>query len=304
VIGSWRRLGRLAVDTSAAPWARTHAALPIAEAVADGEWHVYLSLRDDEGRARIGRTRLVLHPEPRLDPLEPEPVLDLGALGTFDDSGVTTSCLLRRGNERRLFYTGWSRGVSVPFYLAAGLAVSHDRGPFRRVSAAPLLDRTAVDPLLTASPFVLVDDRRWRMWYVSATEWSMTAGGPRHAYHIRYAESADGLTWNRSGQVALDYASPDEHAFARPFVVRDADAYRMWFAVRGERYRIGFAESPDGMSWTRRDAACGLLPGTADWEDEMVEYPWIFDWNGHRYLLYNGNGYGRTGLGLAIWSPR
>jgi hypothetical protein len=33
----------------------------------------------------------------------------------------------------------------------------------------------------------------------------------------------------------------------------------------------------------------------------MVEYPWIFDWQGRRYMLYNGNDYGRTGLGLAVW---
>jgi hypothetical protein len=88
-------VGSLALDTDAAPWARTHAALPVVEAAGDGSWHLYLSLRDDEGRARIGRTRLTLEPRPALAPLEADPILDLGALGAFDDSGVTTSCLVR-----------------------------------------------------------------------------------------------------------------------------------------------------------------------------------------------------------------
>src|SRR5687767_12277807 len=105
--GAWRRLGRLELDTTAAPWAVSHAALPVTEADGSGAWLVYLSLRDAEGRARIGRTRLRLTPHPMLDPLDPEPVLGLGALGTFDDSGVTSSCLVADGDRRLLFYTGW-----------------------------------------------------------------------------------------------------------------------------------------------------------------------------------------------------
>ena len=303
--GRWKRLGRLDLETSAAPWAATHAALPVAEADGPDCWRVYLSLRDAEGRARIGRTRLHLTPHPTLEPLEPEPVLDLGALGTFDDSGVTSSCLVADGNRRLLFYTGWSRGVSVPFYLAAGLAISVGDGPFLRLSAAPVLERTAVDPLLTASPFVLRDAgsgnaARWRMWYVSGTEWQLTPDGPRHAYHVRYAESADGVAWDRRGEIALDYATPDEHAISRPYVLRDPDGWRMWFASRGDRYVIHSAESADGRAWRRSDTAA-LNPGSEAWENSMVAYPWIFETSDARYMLYNGNGYGRTGVGLAIW---
>jgi len=29
-------------------------------------------------------------------------------------------------------------------------------------------------------------------------------------------------------------------------------------------------------------------------------YPYVFDHAGSRYMLYNGNGYGRTGFGIAI----
>lgn len=297
--GDWRRLGRLPLDTSRAPWASTHAALAALESVEDDGFAVYLSVRDDAGRSRIGRTTLAMSPGPSLAPLEPEPVLDLGALGAFDDSGVTSSCLVAAGDQRLLYYTGWSLGVTVPFYLAAGLAVSERGGPFRRISAAPLLERSPVDPFLTASPYVLADRDGWRMWYVSATEWRPTADGARHSYHIRYAESADGVHWRRDGRVSIDYETPDEHAFSRPCVVRDTDLYRMWYAVRGARYRIGYAESPDGLIWRRRDEL-GFGAGTAAWESSMVEYPFVFDWQGRRYMLYNGDDYGRTGLGLAV----
>jgi hypothetical protein len=295
--GTWRRLGRLPLDTSRAAWAATHAALPVIEPIDTNRFALYLSLRDGEGRARIGRCALTMSDAPRLEPLEPDPILDLGPLGAFDDSGVTTSCLVTTGTDRFLYYTGWSRGVTVPFYLTASVAISQNGGPFDRWSLAPLLERSPVDPFLTASPFVLVGHGRWRMWYVSATEWRKAESGPRHYYHIRYAESGDGISWHREGQVALDYVK-DEHAFARPWVVHDADRYRMWFAARGERYRIELAESDDGVTWSRSNAL-GLTAGPEPWESEMVEYPCVFDWNGRRYMLYNGNEYGRTGVGLA-----
>jgi hypothetical protein len=299
VKGAWRRLGRLPLDTSRAPWAATHAALPIVEALGANQFALYLSLRDDQGRARIGRTTLTMGEAPALAPLDADPVLDLGPLGAFDDSGVTTSCLVTTGRTRLLYYTGWSRGVTVPFYLAAGVAVSEGGGRFDRITPAPMLDRSAADPFLTASPFVMVDEGRWRMWYVSATEWREHDGKPRHSYHIRYAESRTGLTWQREGTVAVDYGSPDEYAFARPWVIRDADGYHMWFAVRGERYRIAYAQSHDGMTWTRRDDL-GLIATGTDWESDMVEYPCVFTWGRGRYMLYNGNDYGRTGVGLAV----
>lgn len=301
--GSWRRLGRLALDTSRADWAATHAALPAIEPLGGDRFAIYLSLRDRDGRARIGRSVLVMADTPRLEPLDAEPVLDLGQLGAFDDSGVTMSCLVQAGADRFLYYTGWSRGVTVPFYLNASVAVSENGGPFERWSIAPLLERSHVDPFMTASPFVLLGHGRWRMWYVSATEWRRTDAGPRHYYHLRYAESADGIAWRREGQVCVDYESADEHAFARPWVVHDEDRYRMWFAVRGDRYRIALAESEDGVTWTRRNEL-GLTAGSEDWESQMVEYPCVFDWNGRRYVLYNGNQYGRSGVGLAVLEGR
>jgi hypothetical protein len=302
--GRWRRLGRLPLDTSRASWAATHATLPVALADSRGTWSIYLSVRDSDGRSRIGRTELTLDPEPSLAALDPEPVLDLGPLGAFDDNGVTSSCIVSVPGRRYLYYTGWTRGVTVPFYLAAGLAISDNGGPFRRLSLAPLLDRSPADPFLTASPFVRTENGRWQMWYVSGTEWTATESGPRHYYNVRYAESDDGIVWRRDGRICLDYANDSEHAFARPCVIRQPDGFRMWYAVRGDRYRIGYAESIDGLSWSRRDEAAGLGPAGSDWESEMVEYPWVFDANGRRFMLYNGNGYGRTGVGIALWEPQ
>jgi hypothetical protein len=261
---------------------------------------ILFSSRDEQGRARVGAADLDLE-NPGEATFGERPLLDIGRLGAFDDSGVTTSCRVDRDGLVHLFYSGWSLGVTVPFYLAIGCAVSEDGGEtFRRVSDAPLLDRNRVDPLLTASPYVLLDEGRWRMWYVSGTEWSLDGGEPRHRYLIKYAESADGFEWERDGHVCIDYRDADEHALGRPCVIRDGDAYRMWFSHRGASYRIGYAESADGYDWERKDEGAGIDVSESGWDAEMIEYPFVFDHRRARHMLYNGNGYGRSGVGHAV----
>jgi hypothetical protein len=295
----WRKLGLVCEGPGDVGWAISHAALPVVDASDSGTVRVYFSSRDAQGRSSIGAGDLdVSKPVPRLL-IDRLPVLQPGALGTFDDSGVTSASLVRSEHLSHLYYTGWTRGVTVPFYLFAGLATSTDGRTFERRSAAPLLERNEVDPYLTASPWVLVDAGLWRMWYVSATKWTLENGQPKHFYHIRYADSRDGIHWRRDGTLCIDFER-DEHAFGRPCVVRDPDCYRMWYSYRGDRYRIGYAESSDGVRWRRCDDRADIDVSPSGWDSEMQTYPAVFDLKGRRYMLYNGNGYGGRGLGMAV----
>jgi hypothetical protein len=293
----WSKRGLLLPPPAVASWTASHAALPIAGTL-EGERRLLFSSRDQQGRARIGQAQLAVGADGlSIGRIDPEPLLDLGPLGAYDDSGVTGSCLVSHEGRQYLYFTGWSLGRSVPFYLAIGLAVSDDGGrSFTRVSAAPIVGRSAADPFLTASPWVLVEQGRWRMWYVSATHWE----GERHYYHVRYAESDDGIRWEATGRVAVDFAGPGEYAISRPCVVRDGDRYRMWYSYRGDRYTLGYAESDDGLTWGRRDAEAGLATSVDGWDAEMIAYPAVFEAEGTQFMLYNGTGYGQTGIGYAV----
>jgi hypothetical protein len=274
--------------------------VPTPDRLADGKVLVYFASRDALGRAHIARATVDFSGSNPTVVYDPKPVLAPGPLGSFDESGVTNSCLLRHNGRHYLYYGGWTLGRTVPFYLFGGCAVSHDGGStFERLSPAPILDRSPVDPYLTASPFVMVDGGVWRMWYVSGTGWTLSDGRPKHYYHIKYAESADGVEWTREGRVCIDYER-DEHAIARPYVVKESGVYRMWYSTRGAAYRIGYAESDDGLSWRRMDGEAGIEPSPSGWDSEMVEYACVFDAAGRKRMLYNGNGYGLTGIGHAV----
>jgi hypothetical protein len=74
----------------------------------------------------------------------------------------------------------------------------------------------------------------------------------------------------------------------------------MWYSRRTPDYRIGYAESSDGLTWARRDDLAGIEPTGDSWESRSVEYACVFDAGGERYMVYNGNDYGREGFGLAV----
>ena len=140
------------------------------------------------------------------------------------------------------------------------------------------------------------------MWYGSNLAPAVGNADMRHA--IKFARSRDGIHWKRDGTTVVGFATKSEYALARPSVVKVGDRLLMCFACRGERYRLGAASSDDGVNWTRLDATMGLGPSEQGWDSEMTCYPALFWHRDRLWLAYNGNGYGATGFGLAVWEGR
>lgn len=295
----WRKLGLVYAPDGSKPWMRTHAANPVAEPMGGGRIRVYFSSRDGENRSSIGFVEFdVANPTTILRESD-EPVLGPGELGMFDDSGASIGCVLAVGEKRYLYYMGWHLTVRVPWQNALGLAISDGPElPFKRVSTFPVVPLNEIDPYTISYPWVLREQGKFRMWYGSNIAWGARKADMRHL--IKYAESRDGISWERTNVVAIDFANPAEYAMCKPCVVHDADRYRMWWCSRGAAYRILYAESADGIRWTRYDDRVGIDVSPGGWDSEMIEYPCVFDHDGHRYMLYAGNAFGRTGFGLAI----
>ena len=166
--------------------------------------------------------------------------------------------------------------------------------------------RSEHDPCLVTSPWVLRDGAEWRMWYVSGYAWTEDEGRLDSHYHIKYAESVDGIVWRRDGRVCLDHVHPGEKNIARACVLPpDAGGrWQAWYSFSaGAGYRIGFATSADGLAWDRSDEAAGIGVSPQGWDSEAVAYPAVVRHRGRRFMFYNGNGFGRDGVGLAVEDP-
>ena len=304
----WVKKGVIFAPDNNFPWMRSHASLPVVDPLNEEVLRIYFGTRDGQGLSHLGYVDVEAGNPAKIIAVSEEPVLPLGQLGTFDDRGIMPSWIVRQGEQRFLYYIGWNPEVSVSSRLSIGLAISHDGGQsFTKHSEGPVCDRSIEEPFFNTAPCVLAEGTTWRMWYVSCTGWEIVNDKTEPRYHIKYAESVDGIHWCKTGHVCLDYDQRTE-AIGRPCVYQVNQGFRMFYSYRSLRdyrtdpsqsYRLGYAESDDGLAWTRKDAEVGIERSMTGWDSEMIEYCSLYEYQGRTFMLYNGNGFGRSGFGYA-----
>jgi hypothetical protein len=305
----WRKQGLLFQTAGEHSWSRTHAAVPTVDVLDANTWRIYYATRDAQNRSLTSFIDVDAHDPTRIVYTHDQPIMPLGELGAFDDCGVMPSWIVNHQGVKYLYYTGWTLRQTVPFHNAIGLAASHDGGrTFERVATGPVFGLTHLEPHFTGTSCVLIENGVWRNWYMSSVGWQMIAGRPEPRYHLKYAESADGITWKREGRVALDFKSALEGALVRASVIRKGDGYAMWYSYRdvgdyrnnrAHSYRIGYAESDDGLAWQRLDEQAGIDVSAEGWDADMLCYPHITHNERGWHMFYNGNGFGLSGFGYA-----
>jgi predicted GH43/DUF377 family glycosyl hydrolase len=262
---------------------------------------VYVGVRDAEGRSRVAWVDLDRGDLSHVLAVSTEPALDLGEVGCFDENGVVPCCAVAVDDGVRLYYAGYQLGVSIRFQVFGGLAHSADGTNFTRVERVPVLDRTDDERHFRVAHSVLREGDHWRVWYGGGSDWSDDPR-PTPMYDVRYLESPDGVRFPRhAGPVCVALDPETELRVGRPWVVRSADGFRMFYGVqgRGSSYRLGMASSPDGLEWTRHDADFGLEPSEHGWDSGAVAYPSVIELDGRTHLFYNGRAMGHDGFGRA-----
>ncbi|MCG3663364.1 hypothetical protein L5F37_08130 [Aliarcobacter butzleri] len=300
----WKKLGLIFNSNKESDWMYSHAMIPVAEHLYDDIFRIYFSPRDKENRGHGAYLEIDINEPQKILNLSKEPVLEPGELGCFDDSGALPNSLLEINGEKYLYYTGINIGVTVKIRNSIGLAKwNNEKNVFERVYKGPIIDRTKESPHFTATPEVIYDNGIYKSWFTSCVKWEKINNEVKHFYNLEYAESTDGINWKRDKNIAIDFKDEFEYALGVPRVKKDNDLYKMWFCSRATKdiptYRIRYAESNDGINWIRKDEV-GIDVSKDGWDSEMICYPFIFDHKDKRYMLYNGNGYGKTGFGLAI----
>ncbi len=300
---NWVKEGLIYCPDGSSAWAKQYASLPIPFLIAPDRLRIFLSLCDENMIGRVGYVDVdPANPKTILD-ISREPILDIGRPGRFDENGLIASCVLSVGDKLYMYYVGYQLGQKVRYYQFAGLAISEDRGKsFSRVQEVPVIDRSDGESLNRTAPFVMFEARRFRMWYVGGNEWTEVNGKTLPIYNMRYIESEDGINWPGSGRICLNFQSEDEHVIGRPWIFKEGSLYRMFLSsrTRSKGYRIGYAESDDGIVWRRLDELVGINVSENGWDSQMISYASIFKWQGQTYMFYNGNDCGRTGFGWAV----
>jgi hypothetical protein len=287
----------------------SHASIPFALHIKDDLYRIYFSSRNSKGQSLpYFVDAKVENGDIKIIGNVIGPILELGDLGTFDDSGIMPSSFVKYDDKIYMYYIGWNPQVTVSYRLSIGLAISNDNGlNFIKYSNAPICDRSLEEPYFNTAPYVILESNTWRMWYISCTNWQIINGYPEPSYHVKYSESLDGINFIRKKTICIDY---DEiaKAIGRPCIHKINEKYEMYFSFRstinyrsekGKGYQIGKAISVDGINWDKKYNETGIELSDSGWDSNMMEYCHVFSHDGILYMLYNGNEFGKEGFGYA-----
>jgi len=226
------------------------------------------------------------------------PVLSLGPPGTWDDNYLYGCTVLHEAGIYRMWYTGHDGSNYRIGYATSTDGVTWEKYDCNGGPVLPLGPSGEWDDYHVYAPSVLYDGTTFHMWY---------SGYDGSRYRIGYATSTDGVEWdkhNGNGGPVLDLGSSgewDDYYVFSPCVLSTPSGYEMWYTGYDGNYRIGYAKSPDGHTWTRwyDNPVLGLGAG-GTWDDVHVYYPSVYrDPQGRAHMWYAGYDGSRWRIGHA-----
>lgn len=299
----WNKLGIVFDPRGRSRWMHSHALQPTPLQLDATRIRVYAGFRDRQGLSRVGYVDVDSKNPAKVLGYSKEPVLDIGAPGCFDDNGVVPAAIVTIDGGLRLYYAGYQIHHHVRFTVFGGLATSKDGGnSFERFTRVPVMDRTNDELLFRVPHSVLRDKGVWRIWYGGGSRFEDNGTKTLPVYDVRYVDSTDGIHIPSSKGRTVLAADDEEYRLGRPYVTRRNGGYSMYFgaSTRNHPYILGYAESEDGMSWTRCDEKLNLTLPDSGFDSEMMAYPAVVECKERIYLFYNGNEYGAAGFAVAV----
>ncbi|MDO4629946.1 MAG: hypothetical protein Q4C70_12255 [Planctomycetia bacterium] len=218
-----------------------------------------------------------------------EPQVVLTPAGGWEER-LNRPCVVQKDGKFHLWYTGQTWEES-----RIGYAVSADGVNWERVQTEPVMvSEQEWEKVAVMCPHVLWDAEKecFRMWYSAGEQYEPNA--------IGYAESKDGITWEKSALNPIFSSDADFHWERHKVTAAQVfplDGWYVMFYIGFENEnlaRIGVARSRDGQTnWERLPANPIISPDAGAWDAEACYKPFVLKneagdgWK----LWYNG----RTG---------
>lgn len=302
----WLKLGQVYSNENKNlhPKLISHAANPLPILIENDLYRVFYSGRDTMNRSSVGAIDFNIKNLNVVNEYR-EPFFEFGSEKSYFSHGVSIGNYYEVNGKKYILFMGWKvapnehwRGEIGRLVLNPDYSLSldgHEEKPF--------ISRNHIDNISLSYPWVLsYEKNKYHMWYGSTISWKIANGEMLHV--LNYASSLDGDNWNLKG-LSVPYIIGEFQAFSRPTVVKNSQlGFKMWFSYRGnlsQTYRIGNAISNDGINWEINLKNKDIDVSDTGWDSEMIEYPYVFEHKNKLYMLYNGNGFGKTGFGLAVY---
>ncbi|MBU1752430.1 T9SS type A sorting domain-containing protein [bacterium] len=223
------------------------------------------------------------------------PVLTDGSDGEWDRDFVSQPSVVYDGALYRMWFTGYDGSN-----MKIGYATSTDGVDWHKHTINSVLDlgiNGSWDDAGVSGPSVLYFDGLYRMWFTGYDGSNMRIG---------YATSTDGMDWNKYGtNSVLNLGANDDWDYvgvSSPSVLWDGILYHLFYTgYDGDKMRVGYATSTDGVVWHKDESNPVLNLGANDyWDDAVVSAPNII-YDGKLYrMFYTGYDGSNLRIGYAM----
>lgn len=283
------------------PWHTKYTMTPVPYLYKEDILRIYLTMCNSENIGQLGYIDVDPSDPRKIIGYSKKPILEKGAIGTFDEHGVLPSSILKDNNKLYMFYSAYQRQITVPYTILSGIAVSNDGDFFTRLQDVPLLERRTGELFQRSAIEIMKQNKKYCMWYTSSIGWINNGIHDVPKYNIKYIESENLYKWEMNPVISLDLDNNDEYGLTTPQIFFENGKYRMFYSIRSlsKGYRMGYAESLDGIKFNRMDMKMNLEPSVNEFDSEMICYGKIFNAKDKTYLFYSGNHYGLEGIGYA-----
>jgi hypothetical protein len=296
---NWEKKGQIFKVDNSNEYLLSHASNPLPVHLHNDIFRIFYSGRNADNKSSVGyvdidivNLNIINYPT--------KPVITFGNEISFYSHGISIGNLYEAKGKSYILFMGWQVEKGQHWRGDVGRIELVDKDKMNVIPALPFMTIDEEDTVSLSYPWVMFHEGIYKMWYGSTISWSSENGEMIHV--IKYATSADGEIWTKHG-IAIPYELGVAQAFSKPCVIVNDSGYHMWYSYRsgtGEKYRIGYAFSKNGILWERKHNEVGISVSENGWDSEMVCYPYVFNHSNKMYMLYNGNSYGKEGFGLAV----
>ena len=279
---------------------KSHAANPLPIHKYGSIFRIFYSGRDIGNRSSIGYFDYDFDANSIVE-VGPSASLIYGQKGTFYQDGISLGCSYKHEGSTYILFMGWQNPTN-----------EHWRGDIGRIkltadyelevcSETPILELSDEDPISFSYPCAFESEEGMHIIYGSTLEWEES---DREMIHVfKQAVSKDKIHWIPTG-LAVPFKLNYAQAFSRPTIlIGELGDQHLWFSYRsgnGQAYRIGYAYRKNiSCNWELKLEEAGISVSPTGWDSQMIEYPYVFRHKHQVLMLYNGNGFGKTGIGVA-----
>jgi hypothetical protein len=269
---------------------------PVAISLSDSQIRIIFNSRDVENRSSI--YSIDFFPE-KLEPDYDSVSLQhtYGEESSYFSHGISVGQLFSLDGQRRLSVMGWKNYRDKHWEGRVGSISINENGDLMQLDPEPWMDLDSEDPISLSYPAIYTFNNSTKIWYGSTISWDTGNGEMLHI--LKEATiSEDGQIIKSN--IEIPHILGSAQAFSRPAIVAIEKSHLMAYSYRGDgtKYRIGFILLEDFSSASHLGGISPLLTSISEWESDMVEYPSFFRFKNQLFMLYNGNSFGKTGVGI------